>query len=101
MSKIRLNDGTEIENVSLCAENSALNSLLVIVIGQATPADTGRLLTTMSAEGVLATVEVLTEKLAEDGTSQWETEKTVAGYSTITGVSYNAGSQELTVFVGR
>jgi len=87
--------------VSLCAENSALNRLLVIVIGQATPADTGRLLTTMSAEGVLAAVEVLTEIQTDDGTSQWDTEKTITGYSTITGFSYNSGSQELTVFVGR
>ena len=101
MSKIRLNNGTEIDNVLLCAENSALNSLLVIVIGQSTPADTGRLLTAISAEGVLATVEVLTEKQTDDGTNQWETEKTVTGYSTITGCSFNAGSQELTVFVGR
>lgn len=99
--KIRLNDGTEIENVSLCAENSMLESLLVIVIGQATPADTGRLLTVMSTESVLSTVEVLTEKQGDDGTIQWETEKTIIGYSTITGFSYNAGSQELTVFVGR
>lgn len=99
--KIRLNDGTEIDHVSLCSENTALNSLLVIVIEQATPCDTGRLMTVMSNDGVLTNVEVLTVKQNDDGTSQWVIEKTVSGYAAISGCSYNAQSQELTVFVGR
>ncbi|HPS80812.1 MAG TPA: hypothetical protein PLP25_02980, partial [Candidatus Limiplasma sp.] len=99
--KIRLSNGTEIGDVTLCSPTTMTAvDLLVICVHPVDAVAFGDLTAVLGAPGALNPVEVLTERVAEDGVSRWATEQTYAGYQAITGISFNAQAQELKVFVG-